>query len=171
MHRSQRASPADPRMLPPLGPLDLPRTSEMSSRVTVREAHPKGGGELQFQSHLQSPPKGTQGLIQRAPRHSQHQVQSEALRRHHPLSALTAQRNPNLFPYPICISESSLPPRGIRPLLHLLAHTGRPLLPTHIQTHSFHLGSSQHSSQSSWRTSASPQRPVSCGPDYGAIMV
>lgn len=57
MHRSKRKSPADPQTPPPPGPLDLPRTSEVRSGVIVREVHPKAGGELESQCHLQPPSK------------------------------------------------------------------------------------------------------------------
>lgn len=115
--------------------------------------------------------KGTQSLILQAPRQPLQQVQSEAPGLDHPSSASTAQRNPKLFPYPACISESSFPPRGIKPLLQPPAPTGRPLLPAHIQQHSFSPTSRQPNSHSSWKTSSSPrgQRLVApaTGPSRG----
>lgn len=158
MHRSKRASPVDPQTLSPPGSLDLPGTSEISSGVSVREAHAKGGGELLFRSHLQPPPK-EHSLIQGS-RQPQPQVQSEVPRLHHPLSASTAQRNKTLFSTPSMHFRKSLPPRGSKPPLHPLAHTRRSLFPTHIHPSVPHLGSSF------WKTPNSPQRSVSCGPSH-----
>lgn len=136
MHGAKRATPEDPQTPPPPGPLGLPRTSEMSPGVTVREVHPKGDQISSLTYLMSSHPKGMHSLTQGAPRHSQ-KVQSEAPRLQHPLSASPEQRNPKLFPYPAWVSESSLPPRSIkRYLLHSLTFTGRHLLPTHIQPYS-----------------------------------
>lgn len=77
MHESKRATPADPQTPPPPGPLGLPKTSEMSPGVTVREAYPKGGQISSLTYLMSSHPKGMHSLIQRVPRQSQ-QDQSEA---------------------------------------------------------------------------------------------
>lgn len=130
MHGSKGATPTDPQtpLLP--GPLGLPRTSEMSRGVTVREVHPKGGQVASLTYLMTSHPKGTHSLIQRGSRQSQ-QVQSEAptpTPTATPIVSLTSTKESTkeLFPYPACIPESSLPPRSIkRYLLHSLVLTHR----------------------------------------------